>query len=166
MWRKQIDAINSNRRMNDGRYEYPRMYGDNGWYAFAPQPYAENAVELYALVDARGRRASASATTPWLRLSGRQESRLSRASALRRTWRGSARALPAMRRDTTTPDTRLADDPMEYNPASVHALLASHDGRRASGQSAAIRWSPGCAISTRTSGGRDCPTMWRRWSSG
>src|SRR5262249_29213574 len=29
----------------------------------------------------------------------------------------------AMRRDTSTPDTRLADDPMAYNPASVSALV-------------------------------------------
>ena len=28
-----------------------------------------------------------------------------------------------MRADTTTPDTRLADDPMKYNPASVSALV-------------------------------------------
>src|SRR5437762_2439933 len=49
VWRNQIDAINSNRRMNNGRWEYPRMYGDNGWYAFVPFPYAENADELYAL---------------------------------------------------------------------------------------------------------------------
>ena len=47
--RTWIDTINSNRRMNAGRWEYPRMYGDNGWYAFVPAPYAENADELYAL---------------------------------------------------------------------------------------------------------------------
>jgi len=29
----------------------------------------------------------------------------------------------AMRADTTTPDTRLADDPMKFNPASVQSLL-------------------------------------------
>src|SRR5881398_1710004 len=29
-----------------------------------------------------------------------------------------------MRNDTTTPDTRLADDPMKYNPASIHSLLS------------------------------------------
>jgi hypothetical protein len=28
-----------------------------------------------------------------------------------------------MRKDTTTPDTRLADDPMKYNPASVNSLI-------------------------------------------
>ena len=29
----------------------------------------------------------------------------------------------AMRQDTTTPDTRLADDPMAFNPASVSSLI-------------------------------------------
>src|SRR5262249_57367771 len=49
VWRKQIDAVNANRRMTGGRWEYPRMYGDNGWYAFVPAPYSENALEMYAL---------------------------------------------------------------------------------------------------------------------
>jgi len=45
--------------------------------------------------------------------------------------------IAAMRQDTTTPDTRLADDSMKYNPASVAALrelmLGGIDpGRRAS----------------------------------
>src|SRR5205809_2672068 len=29
-----------------------------------------------------------------------------------------------LRKDPTTPDTRLADDPMKYNPASIHSLLS------------------------------------------
>ena len=28
-----------------------------------------------------------------------------------------------MRKDTTTPDTRLADDPLKFNPASVDSLI-------------------------------------------
>src|SRR5262249_25548066 len=38
------------------------------------------------------------------------------------------RCVEGMRRDTTTPDTRLADDPMEYNPASVTALIQLMQG--------------------------------------
>src|SRR6185436_15171592 len=49
VWRKQIDTINTQKKMEGGRWVYPRMYGDNGWYAFTPQPYAENAEELYGL---------------------------------------------------------------------------------------------------------------------
>ena len=33
------------------------------------------------------------------------------------------RKVLAMRKDKTTPDTRLADDPMKYNPASVASLV-------------------------------------------
>src|SRR5262249_4035876 len=33
------------------------------------------------------------------------------------------RKVAAMRRDPTTPDTRLADDPMAYNPATVGSLV-------------------------------------------
>src|SRR5262249_2009148 len=33
------------------------------------------------------------------------------------------RKVEAMRHDTTTPDTRLSDDPMRYNPATVQGLV-------------------------------------------
>jgi hypothetical protein len=120
-WRKQIDAINSNRRMNQGRWEYPRMYGDNGWYAFEPTPYAFNALELYAL-SMREDDAKRAGDNAWLDyLNGKNapfpERVLSADLARIRA------KVAGMRRDATTPDTRLADDPMEFNPASVNGLL-------------------------------------------
>jgi hypothetical protein len=122
VWRQQIDTINSNRRMNNGRWEYPRMYGDQGWYAFARSPYSENALELYAL-SMREEDAKRVGGDAWLDyLSGKNPSYPERALAQDLQRIGSRVA--GLRRDTTTPDTRLADDPMKYNPASVHALLA------------------------------------------
>jgi hypothetical protein len=121
LWRTQIDTINSNRRMNNGRWEYPRMYGDNGWYAFAPQPWSENALELYCLTQ-REDDAKRVGDNAWLDyLSGKNPGYPERAlqgalSEVRRRVRG-------MRSDETTPDTRLADDPMRYNPATAGPLL-------------------------------------------
>jgi hypothetical protein len=120
-WRKQIDAINANRRMNNGRWEYPRMYGDNGWYAFTPQPYAENALELYAL-SMREDDAKRAGNSAWLDyLNGKNPEYPER--ALSADLARIRSRVAGMRRDPTTPDTRLADDPMAFNPASVHSLL-------------------------------------------
>jgi hypothetical protein len=122
VWRKQIDTINANRRMNAGRWEYPRMYGDDGWYAFVPAPYAENADELYAL-SMREDDAKRAGDDPWRDFlngtnPGYPERALSADLARIRS------RVAGLRRDSTTPDTRLADDPMKYNPASIHGLLA------------------------------------------
>jgi hypothetical protein len=120
-WRKQIDSINSNRRMNNGRWEYPRMYGDNGWYAFTPQPYAENALEMYAL-SMREDDAKRVGDNEWLNyLNGKSPGFPER--VLQNDLARIRSRVAGMRRDTTTPDTRLADDPMEFNPASIHGIL-------------------------------------------
>jgi hypothetical protein len=121
VWRRQIDAINSKRKMIDGRWMYPRMHGDQGWYAWNREPYAENALELYCLSMRDDDRARVGGND-WLDyLAGKNaaypEEHLK--ADLGRI-RNRARA---MREDTTTPDTRLADDPMKFNPASAYSLL-------------------------------------------
>jgi hypothetical protein len=122
VWRTQIDAINANRRMTGGRFEYPRMYGDNGWYDWRPQPYAENALEMYAL-SMREDDAQRVGDDAWLDyLDGRNPDYPER--ALQQDLARIRSRVAGLRRDATTPDTRLADDPMKFNPASVHALLS------------------------------------------
>ena len=44
-------------------------------------------------------------------------------AALRDDFATIRRKIAAMRSDPTTPDTRLADDPMAYNPATVATLV-------------------------------------------
>ena len=44
-WRKQIDAVNAAGKKVDGKWVYPTMYGEKGWYAFVPHRYAKNAKE-------------------------------------------------------------------------------------------------------------------------
>jgi hypothetical protein len=122
VWRTQIDTINSNRRMNAGRWEYPRMYGDNGWYNFVPFPYAEGTDELYAL-SMREDDAKRAGNDPWLDfLNGKNPDYPVR--ALSGDLARIRSRIAGLRKDTTTPDTRLADDPMKYNPASIHGLLS------------------------------------------
>jgi hypothetical protein len=100
---------------------YPRMHGDDGWYAFEPEKYSHGAAAVYywsmdpadlARVPAAG----------WLAfLQGRDADFPER--ALRADFETIRRKVEGQRRDTTTPDTRLADDPMKFNPATVETLV-------------------------------------------
>ena len=130
VWRKQIDAVNSHAQVENGRTLYPHMYGDQGWYDYRPEPYQARRARALLLVD-EGRRPPARA----------------RLAAGSRSWKAGTPAIPrrpsatisptirrkveAMRRDPTTPDTRLADDPMAYNPATVATLVQPDAGRTA-----------------------------------
>ena len=131
-WRRQIDAINAQRRMIDGRWMYPRMHGDQGWYDWQREPYSENALEMYAL-SMRDDDAQRVPTDSWLEFLRGQRPDYPEA-ALRRDLARIRQRIAAMREDPTTPDTRLADDPMKFNPCSVQVAAGTDDGRRASGR--------------------------------
>jgi hypothetical protein len=121
VWRKQRDTINAQAKTIDGRTMYPRMYGDEGWYHYVPEKYNENDLEIYYLsMDEEGDR-SQLATSGWLAfLEGHAPDYP--CQALRADLARIRHCVAAMRQDTTTPDTRLSDDPMRYNPASVGSL--------------------------------------------
>ena len=120
-WRKQIDAVNSHAQTVDGVTTYPRMFGDQGWYAFVPDKYAQGAEEIYywSMDDAdrarlpdqgwNGFLAGKQSEYPVLALRGELESLRNRVASIHN--------------DTTTPDTRLADDPLPFSPALVSTLV-------------------------------------------
>ena len=120
-WRQQIDAVNSHSRVENGQTLYPHMFGDQGWYDFRPEPYRHGVLELYywSMKQADRRRVPES---DWLAfLEGRNPGYPE--AALRDDFATIRRKVEAMRHDATTPDTRLADDPMAYNPATVANLV-------------------------------------------
>lgn len=120
-WRKMIDKINSNKKTIDGVAQYPTMYGDKGWYEFKPQPYQNGALEIYWLtLKAEDRKRIAGSV--WLDyLEGKSPAFAEQ--ALRNDLERIRKRVDGMRKDTTTPDTRLADDPLQFNPASVDSLI-------------------------------------------
>jgi hypothetical protein len=143
VWRKQIDAINANRRMVNGRVEYPRMHGDNGWYGWTSRPYDENALELYMLSLNAGDAARAG-NDAWLEFLRGNRAVYPEVS-LRQDLARLRQRVAGLRADPTTPDTRLADDPMKFNPASVKSLLelamgAVHPGVGGNTLVAALRY--------------------------
>ncbi len=120
-WRKQIDAINKHKKTIDGRVMYPTMYGDNGWYAYVPQRYTKNARELYYL-SMKAEDRSRMAADRWMDYLEGKDERYPE-DALRADLERVRRRVAGMRSDTTTPDTRLADDPLRFGKADVTSLM-------------------------------------------
>ena len=120
-WRKQIDLINAQKKVVDGREVYPHMYGDEGWYAYSPQKYEEGAQELWYW-SMRPEDRERLPSSGWLAFLEGQDPGYPERS-LRADFAAIRRAVGGMRNDPTTPDTRLADDPMPFNPATVGTLV-------------------------------------------
>jgi hypothetical protein len=120
-WRRMIDLVNAQGKKVDGVMVYPQMHGDAGWYDFKQDKYKHGAEEIWYW-SMRPEDRQRLPTTGWQAfLDGKDpaypETTLRRDLAMIRT------KVEAMRADTTTPDTRLADDPLEYNPASAGNLV-------------------------------------------
>jgi hypothetical protein len=119
-WTGMLDRVSAQAQTIDGTTMYPRMYGDDGWYAFEPTPWSAGARECYFWTcDPRDRQRAGD--DPWLKfLDGNDPEYPVR--ALRADFESLRQKVRGMRQDPTTPDTRLADDPMEFNPATVSTL--------------------------------------------
>ncbi|MEZ6069253.1 MAG: hypothetical protein R3C10_03060 [Pirellulales bacterium] len=120
-WRRQIEAVNAQAKEIDGVMMTPTMYGDDGWYAYQPGPYAHGALQIYywSMREEDRRRLG---DHGWLNfLEGGDPDYPLR--ALTGDFATLRAKVADMRADPTTPDTRLSDDPMRYNPAVVHNLI-------------------------------------------
>jgi hypothetical protein len=102
------------------------MYGDEGWYGYAPGPYQLNGLEIWYLSQKPADRARAG-SDPWVDyLEGRNPG--FPAEALREDLARVRSRVAAQRADTTTPDTRLVDNALDINPASVTSLIHLMEG--------------------------------------
>ena len=119
-WRRQMDKVNSNQRVVSGKTLYPHKYGDDGWYNFQPQPYAAGANEIYYVTMKADdlRRVPGNAWFAYLR----GENPNYPEQVLHNDFARVRAQVAGMRADETTPDTRLSDDPMRFNPASIRSL--------------------------------------------
>lgn len=119
-WRTMIDKVNAQGKMQDGTMVYPQMHGDKGWYHFTPAKYQHGAEDLwYWSMRAEDRKRVANG---WLDyLDGKNPTYPEQ--CFRADLETIRQRSAGMRADTTTPDTRLADDTMKYNPATVANMI-------------------------------------------
>lgn len=121
LWRRQTARINDASRTVDGVLSAPTMYGETGWYGWKPGPYRTNAFEIWYMTQKAEDRAIAG-DDPWIAfLEGRNPDYPSQ--ALGADIQRVADRVAARERDETTPQTRLADWPIDINPASVKSLV-------------------------------------------
>lgn len=120
VWRKQADRINEQRKTINGVASTPRMYGDSGWYSYEPGDYNLNFLEIYHLSMKPEDRARCEETAWYSFLEGRNPGYPIK--ALHAALAHIRKCGESIRNDKTTPETRLADTVMDFNPASVTSL--------------------------------------------
>jgi hypothetical protein len=120
-WRKQINVINAQAKTKDGKTMYPRMFGDDGWYSYSTAKYTIGVEEIAFLTQKEEDLSQVSRTGWWGYLAGKNDAWPEQ--SLRSDLATVRKQVLASRADTTTPDTRLADDPMKLNPASIASLV-------------------------------------------
>lgn len=123
-WRGVIDHVNAHAREIDGQIQWPRAYGDYfgapDWYDFKPTPFDSGALEVYYWsMDPDDLRLTP--PNPWIDYLQGQNPDYPVAALQEALGQVRAR-VELMRNDTTTPDTRLSDDPNHINPAVTETL--------------------------------------------
>ena len=120
VWDAMIDKINSNAKTIDGKKMYPTMHGDHGWYGWQEQPWLQGAREVYYWSMNRSHLERVK-DNPWfVYLAGGDPGYPER--VLQEDFATLRRKSRAMHNDPTTPKTRLSDNPMAFNPASITNL--------------------------------------------
>jgi len=129
-WRTMIDAVNAHAREVEGRRQYPTMHGADGWYGWRNAPWNVGALEVWYWSQKPQdleRAGGDGPSTPlgaggWVGfLRGRDAAYPEQ--ALERDLKTVQQRLAALRRDTTPPERRLADNMLDYNPAATESLV-------------------------------------------
>jgi hypothetical protein len=125
IWRGVIEKVNQNGRRIGGKMEYPRSYGDRGWYNFQPGPFDEGALEVYYWSMKPGDRELVEGDE-WVRFVTTRSVRSKDVDYPVRVLRqdlGEVRArVEGIRSDDTAPDMRMSDDMNNLNPAVTESL--------------------------------------------
>jgi len=128
--RRQMDNIYAQKKVENGRTLLPQMYGDPrgykydgapSWYHFTPNLFTDRLTEIYMWSMDR-KDLERAPKTGWIGfLEGQDPDYPVR--ALQADLGLVRRRVEQIRTDTTTPDTRLADYLLDFNPAATNALL-------------------------------------------
>ena len=119
--RGQMANMYAQKKMVDGKLMIPQNYGDQGWYNWTPQLYTDRLLEIYLLSMNRAD-LEYIPMAGWVAfLEGKNPDYPEK--ALQNDFKEIRRLMELMRKDPTTPDTRLADWAMNFNPATTRNLV-------------------------------------------
>jgi hypothetical protein len=121
-WGAMIDQINAEAKVENGVTVYPRMYGDEGWYAFTPEPYSYGALDLYYWSLREQDRARVQ-DDPWVKFLNGENDDYPVQALSQDFERIRQRVDEGITKENLTLDTRLSDNPNPYNPATVGTLI-------------------------------------------
>jgi hypothetical protein len=126
LWRRQTARIDAQAKTIDGVLSSPTMHGAQGWYGWKPGRYRANGFEIWYMSQRDDDRAAAG-DHPWLRfLEGHDPDYP--VDVIAADLQNIATRIAARDKDPTTPETRLADWPIDINPASVTSLVQTMTG--------------------------------------
>ena len=120
-WRGVLEQVNANKRVENGQTLYPRMYGDEGWYDFQPEPLNTGALEIYYWSMNR-EDLKRIPMTGWIAFLEGQHPNYP-VEALENDLEMVRARIEKMNQDTTSTDTRMSDDMNAMNPAATDALI-------------------------------------------
>ena len=126
VWRKTCDKFDAAAKTVDGKLSTPTMYGDQGFYSFKPGKYNKNFLEIYALSMKPSDRARCEETDWYHYLEGKKPDYP--VAALHDAMTHMRKHMEEVDADNTSPDMRLADSALEFNPASIKALTQLIEG--------------------------------------
>jgi len=122
VWRQMIDKINSHAKTIDGQQQYPHMFGDEGWYDYSPAPYSLGALDVYYWSMERDDLKRLNTDSGWIGFLEGNDGDYP-VAALQRDFERVRGQMEKVHNDTTTPDTRLSDNPNPLNPATIGSLV-------------------------------------------
>ncbi|HEY5084269.1 MAG TPA: hypothetical protein VII48_07110, partial [Rhizomicrobium sp.] len=120
VWRKTADKFDAAAKTVDGKLSTPTMFGDQGFYSYRPGKYRFNFLEIYALSMKPSDRSRCEETGWYDFLEGKNPGYP--VKALRDGLKRIRQHMEIVDDDNTSPDMRLADSALDYNPAAVMAL--------------------------------------------
>ena len=120
-WRTMMDAVNSHARVIDGKKQYPTMCGAEGWYGWRNDPWSVGALEVWYWSQ-RPRDLERAGGGGWLGFLKGQNPSFPE-DALQRELTQMRQRVAALRKDTTPPEKRLADNMLNINPAATDSMV-------------------------------------------
>lgn len=119
--RKQMDNMYAQKKIVDGKLMIPNNYGDNGWYNWTTELYIPRLIEIY-MWSMNRKDLDRIPMQGWIAFLEGQNSDFPE-KALRSDFSFLRNRMEGMRNDPTSPDTRLADWAMGFDPVTTHNLV-------------------------------------------